>query len=149
MTTNIAHASNNPSSTVRSVTRSDFFNNLEDWVSNFVTRSGNVAEIKIDLIENDNTYTIHADIPGVTKDEITVQVDGSRVSITVESKEEIVEKEGEIVICRERHYKSSHRTIELVQEIDEDNTHATYKNGVLKLTLPKKVVRTFKQIEVK
>ena len=62
---------------------------------------------------------------------------------------EVVEKEGEIVICRERLYKSSQRTIDLVQEIDEENTHATYKNDVLKLTLPKKVVRTFKQIEVK
>ena len=147
--TNIVHSSNNPSSTVRSVTHSDFFTNLEEWVSNLVTRSGNVAEIKIDLIENDNTYTIHADIPGVSKDDIKVQVDGSRVSIIVESKEEVLEKEGEIVICRERHYKSNQRTIDLVQEIDEENTHATYKNGVLKLTLPKKVVRTFKQIEVK
>ncbi|MEK7844586.1 MAG: Hsp20/alpha crystallin family protein, partial [Pseudomonadota bacterium] len=103
----------------------------------------------MDLSENDTNYTVRAEIPGVKKDDIKVQVDGNRVSISVETKKVKEEKEGERVICRECYQGSSYRSFSLDHAIDEANTQAKYENGVLELTLPKKNGKTSKQIKIK
>ncbi|MDP1788305.1 Hsp20/alpha crystallin family protein, partial [Nitrosomonas sp.] len=97
----------------------------------------------------DKTYTIRAEIPGVNKEDIKVQVDGNRVSINAETKKEKEEKEGERVICRECYQGSSYRSFTLDSDVDEANSSAKYENGVLELILPKKNGKTFKQIEIK
>jgi HSP20 family protein len=134
--------------------RFDPFTNMEDWFKGFGLRPlFNEIEtaplIKIDLTENDKTYTIHAEIPGVNKEDIKVQVDGNRVSINAETKKEKEEKEGERIICRECYQGSSYRSFTLDHDVDEANTSAKYENGVLELILPKKNGKTFKQIEIK
>lgn len=134
--------------------RFDSFTNKEDWFKGFGLRpffneTETAPLIKIDLTENDKTYTIHAEIPGVNKEDIKVQVDGNRVSINAETKKEKEEKEGERVICRECYQGSSYRSFTLDSDVDEVNTSAKYENGVLELILPKKNGKTFKQIEIK
>ena len=81
--------------------------------------------IKVDLSENDTAYTIRAEIPGVKKDDIKVQVDGNRVSISAETKQEKEEKEGKRVIRRECYQGSSYRSFSLDNDVDETNTQAT------------------------
>ena len=103
----------------------------------------------LDLTENDNAYTVRADIPGVKKEDVKVQVEGNRVSISCETKQEKEEKEGERVICRECHQGSSYRSFTLGSEVDEAKAEAKYENGTLELTLPKKEGKTAKRIEVK
>ena len=66
----------------------------------FSTQMENVLPIKIDLTENDTAYTVRAEIPGARKEDVRVQIDGNRVSISAEAKEEKEEKEGERVIYR-------------------------------------------------
>lgn len=134
--------------------RFDPFINMEDWFKGFGLRPYfNEPEIapliKIDLKENDKTYTVHAEIPGVNKEDIKVEVDGNRVSISAEAKKEKEEKEGERVICRECYQGSSYRSFTLNSAVDEAKTEAKYKDGILELTLPKVNGSAAKKITVK
>lgn len=130
------------------------FANVDDWFKSFgihpfSMKMENVPEIKIDLTENDTAYTVRAEIPGAKKEDVKVQVDGNRVSISAESKQEKEEKEGERVICRECYQGSSYRSFTLDSAVDETQAQAKYENGTLELTLPKKNVSTAKQLEIK
>lgn len=136
------------------ITRPDPFYNVEDWFKNFGMRPfsmemENAPTIKMDLTENDTAYTVRAEIPGVKKEDVKVQIDGKQVSISAETKEEKEEKEGERVICRECHQGSAYRSFTLSSEVDETKAEAKYENGTLELVLPKKNGKTAKRIEVK
>src|SRR5574340_424447 len=61
-------------------------------------------QIKMDVKEGDKAYIVHADIPGVKKEDIHVTIDGSLVSISAEVKKQKEEKEGEKVLRSERYY---------------------------------------------
>ncbi len=132
----------------------DPFINMDSWLKDFGMRpllsemeAGSL--IKVDLSENDTAYTIRAEIPGANKDDIKVQVDGNRVSISAETKQEKEEKEGERVIRRECYQGSSYRSFNLDNDVDETNAQAKYENGMLELTLPKTNGRAAKQIKIK
>jgi HSP20 family protein len=136
------------------IARLDPFYNVEDWFKNFGMRPfsmemENAPTIKMDLSESDTAYTVRAEIPGVKKDDVKVQIDGKRVSISAETKQEKEEKEGERVICRECHQGSAYRSFSLGSDVDETKAEAKYENGTLELTLPKKEGKTSKRIEVK
>ncbi len=105
-------------------------------------------QIKMDVKEADGKYLVHADIPGVNKDDIHVTVDGNRVSISAEMKQEKEAKEGERVIRCERSYGMASRTFTLADEVDEGQIQAKYNNGVLELTLPKKPGSAKKEIPI-
>jgi HSP20 family protein len=92
---------------------------------------------------------VRAEIPGVKKEDVKVQVEGNRVSISCETKQEKEQKEGERVIYRECNQGSSYRTFTLGSEVDDTKAEAKYENGTLELTLPKKEGKTAKRIEVK
>jgi len=136
------------------IARFDPFTSMEDLFKGFGLRPFlNEIEtaplIKIDLTESDKTYTIHAEIPGANKEDIKVQVDGNRVSISTETKKEKEEKKGERIICRECYQGSSYRSFTLDSDVDEAKAEAKYENGVLELILPKKNGKTSKQIKIK
>lgn len=136
------------------LTRFDPFTNMDDLLKGFGMRPFlNETEagplIKVDLSENDKAYTIRAEIPGVNKDDIKIQVDGNRVSISAETKQEKEEKEGERVIRRECYQGSSYRSFSLDNDVDETNAQAKYENGMLELILPKTNGRAAKRIEIK
>ena len=95
-------------------------------------------QIKMDVKEEDGQYLIKAEIPGVNKDDIHVTIDGNRVSISAEIKQEKEEKEGGRVIRSERSYGKASRSFSLACEVDQGTVKASYNNGVLELTLPKK-----------
>jgi HSP20 family protein len=136
------------------IARFDPFTNVDEWFKDFGMRPFSMEKetaplIKIDLTENDTAYTVRAEIPGIKKEDVKVQVDGNRVSISAETKQEKEEKEGERVICRERYQGSSYRSFTLGSDIDESKAQAKYENGMLELTLPKKNGKTAKQLEIK
>lgn len=93
--------------------------------------------IRMDLTENETGYAVKAEIPGVTKEDITVTVDGGVVSITAEVKREKEDKEGEKVLRSERYFGSVARSFTLPMDIDMAKATATYEGGVLTLMLPK------------
>ena len=110
--------------------------------------AGGALEIRIDVKEADGAYQVQAEMPGVKKDDIQVQIDGNRVSISAEVKRESEQKEGERVLRSERYYGSVGRSFQLATEIDDGAASAKFEDGVLKLTLPKKQVPASKRIQI-
>lgn len=96
------------------------------------------ASIKVDVAETDKGYTVHAEIPGVAKDDIHVTIEGNQVSIGAEVKREKEHKEGDRVLRSERYYGSVFRSFVLPVELDEAASEAKYENGVLELKLARK-----------
>ena len=96
------------------------------------------VQIKMDVSEDDKAYKVHAEIPGVNKEDIHVNIDGNQVSISAEVKNEKEVKEGEKLLRSERYYGSVSRAFSLAQDVDEGSAQAKYSQGVLELVLPKK-----------
>lgn len=95
-------------------------------------------KMKLDVKEDEKSFTIHAEIPGVKKEDIHVDVEGSQVSLRAEVKRETEEKKGEKVLHSERSYGMIGRSFTLPADVDDKGAKAEYKDGVLNLTLPKK-----------
>ena len=104
-------------------------------------------EIRLDLKETEKAYMVHAEIPGVKKEDIEVSIDGNLVSIRAEIKRENEEK-GETTLRSERYYGAMTRSFTLATDVDEKAAIAKYTDGVLELTLPKKVGATTRRLPI-
>lgn len=119
----------------------EFFN-IDSLFDDFFSDSfvpaffGGDSQIKVDIKEKDNEYLIEADLPGVKKEEINVDLDNNRLTISVVKNEEINE-EKENYIRRERRSGSYCRSFN-VENVIEEQISAKFENGVLSLVLPKK-----------
>jgi HSP20 family protein len=94
--------------------------------------------LAVEVTENDQAYTVRAEIPGAKKEDIKVDLRGNRVSISAEIKREAQQKEGDRLLRSELYYGQVQRTLVLEQEIDDSKAEAKYNDGVLELILPKK-----------
>lgn len=106
------------------------------------------VQIKMDVSEDDKGYTVHAEIPGVKKEDIHVTIDGNQVAISAEVRNEKEVKEGEKLLRSERYYGKVSRAFTLGQDVDESAAQAKYDNGVLELRLPKQVAAKAKRLNV-
>lgn len=96
------------------------------------------AQIKVDVKENDKSFTVQAEVPGVAKEDIHVSIDGSVVTLRAEVKQQDSQTKDDKVLRTERYYGSVARSFQLPQDIDQANAKAKYDSGVLTLSLPKK-----------
>ena len=94
--------------------------------------------IKLDVSETEQAYSVKAELPGMKKDDIKVDIDGNRVTISAEIKRESEQKEGHTVVRSERYVGQQYRSFTLEQDVDDSKAVAKYQDGVLELTLPKK-----------
>lgn len=94
--------------------------------------------IRIDVEEDASNYTVHAELPGVSKDDIDVQIDGNRITINAEVKHASEQKEGGRVLRSERYFGQVSRSFQLASEVDEEKADAHFHDGVLDLVLPKR-----------
>ncbi len=94
-------------------------------------------DMRLDLSEDDKNYRVKVDIPGVDKNDISVSVEGNQVTISAEVKRETERKEEKQLIS-ERYLGQCYRAFTLPTDVDDAKTEASYANGVLTLTLPKK-----------
>jgi HSP20 family protein len=92
---------------------------------------------QIDLIDNGDSFTVNAELPGFTKDQVDVQINKDGLSIRAENKEEKEDKRKNF-LHRERAYSSLQRLIAFPEEIDPSKVEGSMKNGVLELKIPKK-----------
>ena len=106
------------------------------------------SQFRVDVTEDKAGYTVRADIPGVKKDDIHITIDGDQVAISAEVKREKDVKEGERVLRSERCHGKIYRAFSLGQEVDEAAAGAKYADGVLELTLPKKLAPKAKRIAI-
>ena len=104
--------------------------------------------IKMDVKEQGDNYLVHAELPGVRKEDIHVVVDGNQVSISAEVKQEKEVKEGERVLRSERYFGKVARSFQLGQEIDDSKAAARFTEGVLELTLPKRTASPNKRLAI-
>ena len=110
-----------------------------------------LAEFRTDIRDNGDSYTIEADLPGFKKEDIHIDVEGDYMTVTAERHSEFEQKEKKNGYLRcERSYGSFVRSF-IISEIDAEAIEASYTDGVLKLTLPKKKELTAqpKRVEVK
>lgn len=127
---------------MNALTRSERFDDLfADFFRRFsppAAWTGNGAgEIRIDVTEGDKAYQVRAEMPGVKKEDIRVNVDRNFVSISAEVKQEKEEKT-ERSLLRETYRGSVSRGFSLPAEIDAKAVSAKLEDGVLKLELPKR-----------
>lgn len=106
------------------------------------------VQIKMDVSEDDKAYTVHAEIPGVKKEDIHVTIDGNQIAISAEIRNEKEVKEGEKVLRSERYYGKVSRAFTLGQDVDEAAAQAKYDNGVLELRLPKQVAAKARKLTI-
>jgi HSP20 family protein len=89
----------------------------------------------VDVIEKDDTLTIRVDLPGLTKDEVKVDVTADAITVQGERKKEIEEK-GDGQYRLERAYGTFFRAVPLPEGVKPADVKATFKNGVLEVTAP-------------
>lgn len=104
--------------------------------------------IKMDVKEEADSYQVHAELPGVKKEDIHVTIDGGQVSITAEVKQEKEVKDGERVLRSERYFGKVARSFQLAQDIDDGKAVARFNDGVLELTLPKRAASASKRLAI-
>ena len=128
-------------------------NTLDDLFQGFFMRpvrmeGASELQMKLDVSEDDGAYTVHAEIPGVKKEDIHVVIDGNQVAISAEVKNEKEVKEGEKVLRSERCYGKVSRSFTLGQDVDEAQSQAKYNNGILELILKKKIASSAKRLSI-
>jgi HSP20 family protein len=106
------------------------------------------TQIRMDVKEDDKAYIVHAEMPGVKKDDIHVTIDGDQVAISAEVKQEKDVKEGEKVLRSERYYGKVSRAFSLGQDVDQSAAEAKYHDGVLELKLPKKATSPSRELAI-
>ena len=102
----------------------------------------------VDVYEDNDKYVVKAELPGMKKEDIDVSLDGNTLTISGERKQEEEKKEGENYRS-ERFFGRFQRSITLPTAVQANKIEATYKDGVLNVTLPKAEEAKPKQIQVK
>lgn len=96
-----------------------------------------LKQTRVDILDLGNALQVVADMPGVRKEDIELNLKPERVEISAESSTETERKE-EDYTYRERGYASYRRVIDLPADVLPDKAEASFKNGVLEVNLPKK-----------
>ena len=91
---------------------------------------------RLDVIDRDKEFVVRAELPGVEKEDVKVEIMGERLMIEAERKFE-EEEEKENFYRHELGYGKLMRTVALPDEVDADNVHAELKEGILSIHLPK------------
>lgn len=109
-----------------------------------------IAAPAVDIVEKDNAYEVTADLPGIDEKNIEVKLSDGSLMIRGEKKEEKEEKKKDYYL-HERHFGSFERSFRLPETVDTDKIEASFKKGVLTVTLPKKLEaqKPAKKIDVK
>lgn len=130
-----------------------FNESLDDLFSGFFVRPTafehqTAAQVQMDVKEDDSAYVVHAEIPGVKREDINVTIDGNQVAISAEVKRQKDDKQGEKLLRSERYYGKVYRAFTLSQDVDDTAAQARYSEGVLELTLPKKAAVSAKRLSI-
>lgn len=117
----------------------DFQNLLDDFFTDgWQTRRSLARDtFKIDVQDNEKEYLIEAELPGIQKNEVSIELEEGRLKLTV-NKEEKIEENNKNYIHRERRYSSMQRSI-VLYDAEAGGIKAKLENGVLSITVPKKI----------
>lgn len=131
-------------------TMKDDMMNMFNWFSNFATtRKEETTRSwmpRIDTVENKDNYIIYVEVPGMSKEDIKINVTENSLTISGEKKRE---EDDENLHYSERSFGKFERSFTLSSQIDVNNIKADYKNGVLNIVLPKKEETKPREIAIK
>ncbi len=123
-------------------------NNLLQTMDSFFQQNGFSSRLAVDVFETETEWVVQADLPGVKKNAIHIDIFGDRLKIRVEYKEETEKSNtSKNYVQRERKYKYAERTVQLPYVIDKKTTHASFQNGVLDIRGPKQT-KTNNNLEI-
>ena len=117
---------------------------FDDFFTGFpmlVSRSGlteGLSGMRVDIHETDRQYEIVADLPGVKKDDISVTLENNVLTVSASKQTESEEKKRGKLIRRERSSGSISRSFSVSPAIREEDIQASFKDGVLSITVPKR-----------
>ena len=94
--------------------------------------------IKMDVMETDDGYKVHAEMPGVKKEDVNVEIEGNRATIDGETRREKEMKEGDRVLRSERYFGNVYRAFTVPAELNEALSETRFAEGILELKLVKK-----------
>lgn len=114
----------------------------------FGTEGGELTAPALDLYEEKDDIVVKAELPGIDKNNIEVNLTDHTLTIKGEKKKEEETKE-ENYYRAERSYGAFLRTLELPKDVHADKVKATFKNGVLEIRLPKTEAAKAKEVKVK
>lgn len=117
------------------------FDILEDIFKDPIFNVDESKIMKTDIKEHENNYSIVVDLPGYNKEDIKVSVEDGYLTIHATMNSENEEKEKEKFVRRERYFGECSRSFYVGDDITTEDIKASYKNGSLKLEVPKKEVR--------
>jgi len=131
------HRSSNSLARINSTGFEDFYNMLDDFFSDGLMPGRSLLRdtFKLDIVEKDNEYLVEAELPGISKDEIDLNIDGDTLCISVDRTEE-TNSDGKNFIHRERRVSSMSRRVRLA-DANLDEIKAKLEDGVLTVTIPK------------
>lgn len=130
------------------VTSKRFSDIMDEFFNDVVSNRRDSFIPGIDISETDNQYRISAELPGMKKEDIAVNLEKGRLTISGERSFE-KEDEGETYHRVESQYGSFNRSFQLPDNVDEESIDATYEDGVLKIAVNKSEKEVKKQIEIK
>lgn len=102
---------------------------------------------RTDMVETADNYEIHLDLPGMSKDDLKINMQERQLTVSGERRHEARNEDDEFVRV-ERAFGHFHRSFTLPQSIQEDNIEAAYEDGVLKITVPKAEESKPRQISI-
>ena len=97
-----------------------------------------LANVSMDVAETEQAFEVKVDLPGINPDEVDIQIDNNTLTIRGQRSEEREEEDEEKQFHRVERYRGSFaRSVVLPSSINEDETAAEFKDGVLKIVIPK------------
>ncbi len=129
--------------TMNSLVNALFNSDASDFAS-----EGSEFSPRMDMKETEEAYTVKLTMPGIDKNDIDISVSDGLLTVKGETREEEEDEKATYLVREHKHY-SYYRSVRLPSEVVADKAEAEYKNGVLKLTLPKAEEVKPKSIPVK
>jgi HSP20 family protein len=140
---------NNPTRTLRDLQREvdtifDRFFGRGDEGSN---AGSSMWAPRTDLVETDDAYRLHLDVPGMTKEDININLQNNTLTVSGTRSAEQT-NEGDEYVRVERTFGNFHRTFTLPNAVDAENIEAAYNEGVLEINVPKTEKAARRKIEI-
>jgi len=136
-----------PNRTLRSLQRE-----VDSLFDRFFDRTGDEGTSAVwapqtDLVETDENFQLRLDVPGMSKEDIDINLQNGTLTVSGERTSERTD-EGEDYVRVERAFGTFHRTFTLPDAVDHENIEAAYEDGVLSIHVPKTEESTRRQIEI-
>ena len=110
---------------------------MDRWMNQPFRRKYNPSWLPpVDVKENEKNYEVYLDLPGLSKNDVSIEVSERILTISGERKNTI-EEDNDYGCCREVNYGKFSRSFNLPENVDENDIKAKFTNGVLSLTLKK------------